>query len=157
MERQASTTMGALATERTSGAGKHLFLYDGVCGLCNRVNRFVLRYDSAGQFDFASLQSETARSILQRFGKHAEDLDTFYVVTDYRRPSAALLSKARSALFVARTLGWPWRALTVLGLLPTPLLDFFYDLAARHRYQLFGRYDSCPLPTVEHRKRFIDV
>ena len=34
-----------------------LILYDGVCGLCNRLNRFVLERDPAGRFRFAALQS----------------------------------------------------------------------------------------------------
>ena len=30
-----------------SSAGQHLVLYDGVCGLCNRLNQFVLPRDPA--------------------------------------------------------------------------------------------------------------
>ena len=139
-----------------AGRGDHLFLYDGVCGLCNRVNRFVLRFDEQGCFDFASLQSPTARAILLRVGESVDELSTFYVVTNYRSESRTVLSKARAALFVARALGWPWRAAAIFGFLPASLLNFFYDLVARYRYRVFGRYDVCPLPTVEHRRRFID-
>lgn len=139
------------------GGGEHLFLFDGVCGLCNRVNRILLRYDTAGRFDFASLQSATGRRLQQEFGRNADELSTFYVATGYRSRSPSLLSKSRAVLFVLRTLGWPWKALTVFGILPTRLLDFFYDAIAACRYQLFGRYDTCPRPSPEHRQRFIDV
>lgn len=139
------------------GTGQHLFLYDGVCGLCNRANRFVLRHDSRAQFDFAPLQSDLARDLLQRFGRRASDLDTFFVISNYRTPAAAALSKSRAVLFLAAALGWPWRAVTIARLLPAALLDAGYDIVARHRYSVFGHYDSCPLPSVEHRKRFIDV
>jgi len=27
---------------------------------------------------------------------------------------------------------------------------------ARTRYRLFGRYDTCPLPDLRHRARFLD-
>jgi predicted DCC family thiol-disulfide oxidoreductase YuxK len=120
------------------------------------VNRFVLRFDAAGQFDFAPLQSPTARSILQRAGKNPEALNTFYVAAHYRSGKPAILSKARGALFVLNSLGWPWRAAALLGVVPTCLLDFLYDFVARHRYQLFGRYDTCPLPSPEQHSRFID-
>jgi len=74
---------------------QHLVLYDGVCGLCNRLNGFLLPRDRDGVFAFASLQSATGRSLLSQFGKDAAGLSTFYVVTNYRSDSTALLSKSR--------------------------------------------------------------
>jgi predicted DCC family thiol-disulfide oxidoreductase YuxK len=146
-------------SERTATAqrGEHLLLYDGICGLCNRVVRFVLTRDRRRLFDFASLQSATGRSIAERAGRNPDDLNTLYVVANYRTDSPRLLSKSRAALFVVRTLGGIWPALSTVGVLPTPLLDFFYDLTARIRYRVFGRYNSCPLPAPEHRPRFIDL
>jgi predicted DCC family thiol-disulfide oxidoreductase YuxK len=141
----------------SSGRGAHLVLYDGVCGLCNRLNRFVLKRDSRGVFDFASLQSATGRDILQRFGKDARDLDTVYVLADYHSPNPRLVSRAAAVLFVLRTIGGPWRVLTLLGVLPKALLDAGYDLVARWRYKVFGQYRTCPLPSPADRKRFIDV
>ena len=70
-----------------------MVLYDGVCALCNRLNNFVLPRDNRGVFDFASLQSAMGRSALQRFGRNPDDLNTFYLVTNYRSESSALLSK----------------------------------------------------------------
>lgn len=140
-----------------SSRGQHLFLYDGVCGLCNRVNQFVLGRDAGAHFDFASLQSPTARAIVTKLGRDPDTLDTFYVVKNYRTASPELLSKARGAIFVLEMMGGIWRAAAAARILPAPLLDFFYDQVARYRYRIFGRYDSCPLPTAEHRRRFIDV
>ena len=139
------------------GRGQHLILYDGVCGLCNRVNQFVLRRDTRADFDFASLQSPTGRSVLRQFGRDAETLTTFYIVTDYRSDSPTLLSKGRAALFVMQALnvGGIWRQ--ILGRLPHISLDFGYELIARNRYRLFGRMNGCLLPPVEFRERFIDV
>jgi predicted DCC family thiol-disulfide oxidoreductase YuxK len=137
--------------------GEHLVLYDGVCGLCNRLNNFVLPRDNRGVFDFASLQSVVGRSALQRFGKNADDLNTFYLVTNYRTESPVLLSKVSAALFVMRKLGAPWRCLGLFGVFPSALLDRVYDLTARYRYRLFGRYESCLMPSAEYKKRFIDL
>ena len=137
--------------------GEHLVLYDGVCGLCNRLNQFVLERDRSAVFDFASLQSAAGRSVLQRFGRNPDDLDTFYVVTDYRAGSPALLSKARAALFVIKTIGGWWTWLRTFAVFPDAWLDRGYDLIARHRYRLFGRYDSCLMPTANFKARFIDV
>jgi predicted DCC family thiol-disulfide oxidoreductase YuxK len=140
-----------------SSEGEHLVLYDGVCGLCNRLNNFVLPRDNLGVFDFASLQSAVGRSALRRFGRNPEDLNTFYLVTNYRSESPALLSKACAALFVMKKLGTPWRWLGLFGVFPTALLDRVYDLTARYRYRLFGRCESCLMPSAEYKKRFIDL
>jgi predicted DCC family thiol-disulfide oxidoreductase YuxK len=128
-----------------------------VCGLCNRLNNFVLPRDTRTVFDFASLQSAVGRSTLARFGRNPEDLNTFYIVTNYRSESPALLSKASAALFVMKKLGDPWRWLGLFGVFPNTLLDRAYDLTARYRYHLFGRYETCLMPSAEYRKRFIDL
>ncbi len=151
-------TMAAPHQQAPASGARHLVLYDGVCGLCNRLNQFLLPRDPTAQFAFASLQSETARSILSRFGKTTEELSTFYVVADFRSDTPRLLARSRAALFVVKTLGGVWRwAGLLLSVLPVPLLDLAYDAIARNRYRLFGRYDSCLAPTPEYRQRFLDV
>ena len=138
-------------------SGRHLILYDGVCGLCNRLNRFVLERDAVAVFQFASLQSRLGQSILRGYGRDPDKLETLYVVVNYGSESAVLLSKSRAALFVLKTLGGPWRLAASLGVLPHRLLDWAYDLVARHRYRVFGRYENCLMPGPEYETRFIDV
>ncbi|MGD0868549.1 MAG: DCC1-like thiol-disulfide oxidoreductase family protein [Bryobacteraceae bacterium] len=137
-------------------AGRHLILYDAVCGLCDRLVRFVLPRDHREVFHFASLQSKCGQSLVRQFGRDPDCLDTFYVVSDYRSASPALLCRARAALFVAKALGGPWRALAVLGVLPDGLLNPAYHLVARHRYRLFGRREGCLMPPAQYQRRFID-
>ena len=135
--------------------GDHLILCDGVCGRCNRLNRVVL-HDTRAVFAFASLQSTTGQSVLQRFGRDIDNLTTFYVVTNYRSQSPVLLSKAGAATFVLKALGvgGPW--VRALRMFPTALLDLGYDLVALNRYRFFGRSESCLMLSAEFRKRFID-
>jgi predicted DCC family thiol-disulfide oxidoreductase YuxK len=140
-----------------SPVGRHLVLYDGVCGLCNRLNAFVLKRDIKGLFAFASLQSQTGRSFLQRFGRSSDALDTMYVVVDYRSQTPVLLAKSNAALFMAATAGGGWRWLGFLRFLPVWFRDLVYDLIARNRYRVFGKYETCLLPTPEYRRRFIDA
>jgi predicted DCC family thiol-disulfide oxidoreductase YuxK len=49
---------------------------------------------------------------------------------------------------------WPWVA-TGLRWIPLPLRDSGYRLVARWRYRLWGRLESCPVPTPEQRERFL--
>lgn len=136
---------------------RHLVLFDGVCGLCNRGVRFVLPRDRAPVFDFASLQSATGRSWLTRFGRDPDALDTFVVITDYHGDTPGIRVRSDAALFVTGALGQPWRTMAVFRLVPRAIRDFAYDLIARRRYRLFGRYDTCPLPAPDERQRFIDL
>ena len=132
-------------------------LYDGVCGLCNGLVRFVLPRDRAGRFRFAALQSPAAHAILARHGQDAAALDTVYVAVPDPRGGERLLAKSRAVLHLLRGLGAPWSAAVLAAPLPTRLLDAGYDLVARHRYRIFGRSEACPLPRPEWRDRFLDA
>ena len=138
------------------GRGEHLVLYDGDCGLCSRVCRMILKYDKVARFDFASLQSQVGRSVLQPLGADADRLDTLYVVVHYREPAPRLLSKGRAALFVGSGLGWPWKLVRVCAVLPAAILDAIYDLVVHYRHLLFGHHDVCASPPPHQRERFLD-
>ena len=140
----------------TEGAGQHLILYDGVCGLCNRWLRHILPRDPIGLFHFASLQSDAGRSLLQQYGRNPDLLDTIYVFVDFKSPSPEILSRARAALFVLGRLDSPWRLLALFRVLPTFVLDAGYAIIARNRYRLFGKSDYCQAPPANQRDRFID-
>ena len=137
--------------------GRHLVLYDGVCGLCNRLIESILERDRRGVFHFASLQGPIAKAALAPFEKDPGALDTFYVIENYRRPPAKLRSRGRAAVFVATELGWPWSAAGVVGFLPGAILDGAYDRLARSRYGVFGQLEHCLVPDPKYRDRFPDI
>ena len=157
-----------------------ILLYDGVCGLCNRLVQFVLRRDPAGVVRFAALQSELATRILTRHGADARDLDTVYVVVNCSLADEHLLSRSDAVVFILQHLGSAelrsarpglrpgptqatptpgslfWRPSGVLlQVVPRALREWGYRLIARNRYRIFGRYDTCPMPTEETRSRFL--
>lgn len=134
-----------------------ILLYDGVCGLCNRTVQFVLRCDREKKFRFARLQSEYGARLLSENGVDASDLNSFYIVV-FQEEGEVLLKRSDAVLFVMEKLPaiWPMVA-RVLRLIPHPIRDWGYRLIARSRYQLFGRYETCPLPSESDRERFIEV
>lgn len=138
-------------------AGSHLVLFDGTCGLCTSFVGFVLSRDRVGVFHFASLASPTGRSVAARLGGDADYSSTMHVVADHATSHARHLTRGPAALFVAGTLGWPWKALTLFGALPTTWLNRLYDVVARHRHRLLGRRERCLLPRPEWRGRFVDL
>ena len=136
--------------------GAHLVLYDGVCGLCSRLVQFLLAHDRRAVFNFASLLSATGQAIVEQGGGDVHQLTTFYVFANYRTPDARLLRKSDAALFVAAEFGWPWRMVRFLRFFPKAFLDGVYDVVARSRYRVFGRYEQCRMPPAEFRSRFVD-
>ena len=134
-----------------------IILYDGVCGLCNRLVQFVLRHDSQDRFRFAALQSGFAGQVLRRHGAAPDNLDTMYVVFDHGLPEERLESRSDAAVALLRELGGRWAALgAVLQGLPAWLRNWGYKLVARNRYLVFGKYDSCPIPSEKDRHKFLD-
>lgn len=95
---------------------------------------------------FASLQGRSAREILG----HVE-LDT---IVYYRK--SQLLTKSDAALALCLELSMPWRALLIFKIVPKVVRDKMYDFIAKHRYQLFGKKETCRLPGEQERSRFLD-
>lgn len=132
-----------------------IVLYDGVCGLCNRLVRLILRRDPGGTFRFAPLQGEFARAALARHAPERELLETMYVVVAPGTPAERLLSHSDAAVFILDRIRGPLRAARWLRLLPRFLRDALYRALARHRYRLFGKYQACPLPEPQWKERFL--
>jgi predicted DCC family thiol-disulfide oxidoreductase YuxK len=130
-------------------SAKSLLLFDGVCNVCNASVLFIVDRDPREHFQFASLQSELGARTLREHGLPM-DLDTVVLIEGgkaYVRSSAALR--------VARRLRWPWPLLYALVLVPRGLRDVLYNAFASRRYALFGKSDSCRVPTPELRRRML--
>ena len=145
-------------TERPSiSEGQSLILYDGVCGLCNRVVRFLMRRDGKNRLRFAALQSKLAQQVLARHQEQAGGMDTVLLVRDYEKPSEQLLMRSEAAIEAARMLGGMWTLCAALYALPRLVRDAGYDLIARRRYRMFGKFEACPLPDLSVQHKFLDV
>ena len=135
-----------------------LILYDGVCGLCNRLVQFLLKHDKQGRLRFASLQSDFAARVLQRHGIDPKDLDTVQVIENYEQPGERVLQRSDAILRAGRELTGFWSvSATVAKVIPRALRDVIYRFVARNRYRVFGKYDTCMLPEPNQRSRFLDV
>jgi predicted DCC family thiol-disulfide oxidoreductase YuxK len=149
----------------TYGAQSHMaddssnpiLLYDGVCGLCDRVVQFVLKRDTRGKFRFAALQSEFAARVLRRHDVKQEELDTVYMVLDFGLPGERLTARSDAAICILRELGGFWGVMAgLMRMVPRALRDWGYNRVARNRYRVFGEYETCMLPEERYRERFLD-
>ena len=140
-----------------SGANP-IILYDGVCGLCNRLVQFLLKHDREGRLRFASLQSDFAAKVLGRHGIDPKDLDTVHVVVNYDQPDERVLQRSDAILRAGRELGGFYGASSSIArVVPRGLRDIVYKLVATNRYRVFGKYDTCMLPDPGQRSRFLDL
>jgi predicted DCC family thiol-disulfide oxidoreductase YuxK len=136
--------------------GLHLVLYDGACGLCGRLLQFLLQHDDRGVFSFAAFQGHVGQSLVERSGGNPGELTSFYVVAHYQTAASRVFTRSDAALFVAGVLGWPWKAAQLMRFVPRGIRDRAYDVVARSRYRVVGRYDRCLVPRPDFRNRFFD-
>lgn len=128
-----------------------VIVFDGVCLLCSRWVRFVLRHDRSGRIRFASMQSANGRALLERFGLDPDDpLSLLYIVDGHG------FHDSDAILRVLASFGGAWRLTAVFRLLPRALRDVLYRWLARNRYRWFGRSDQCFVPAPDQAARFLD-
>ncbi|WP_405123949.1 thiol-disulfide oxidoreductase DCC family protein [Pseudomonas sp. M20] len=130
--------------------GESVVLFDGVCKLCNGWARFLIRHDHQHRVRLAAVQSPEGQELLAWAGLPIDQFDTMAVIRDrhYWERSDAFFE-------VIRQLPARWQPLQLLRVFPRSLRDWAYDRIALNRYRLFGKYDTCLLPTPDHEQRFL--
>lgn len=127
-----------------------ILLFDGVCNLCNGIVQFTIKRDPHAKFKFASLQSESGQILLQQFGLPTNDFNSFvYIKGDN------YFLKSSAGLHVLKDLGGPWKLLYAFIVVPKPIRDFVYNIIAKMRYKVFGKQETCMIPTSDLKQRFL--
>jgi predicted DCC family thiol-disulfide oxidoreductase YuxK len=125
-----------------------VIFFDGHCGLCNGFVDFMMKVDPKGIFKFSPLQSEFARQNLP--AEDIQELKSVVVLID-----GQILRKSEGVIAALQELGGVWSLTKTLNVLPSFIRNKGYDLVAANRYKIFGKKDSCRLPTQAERERFI--
>ena len=128
-----------------------LILFDGICHLCTWSTIFAIKRDPRKHFKFASLQSPLGQQLLKQFGWPYEDFKTFVLVIEDGH-----YTKSTAILKVVEKLKQPWPIIYALIIIPRPIRDWVYDYIARNRYRLFGKRETCLVPTADSMGRFIE-
>ncbi len=130
--------------------GETVVLFDGVCKLCNGWARFLIRHDHSRRVRLAAVQSPEGQALLAWAGLPLDEFDTLAVIRDRH-----YWLRSEAVFEIIGQLPAAWRLLGLLRGVPRALRDWAYDRVARNRYRLFGKYDSCLLPTADHEQRFL--
>jgi len=128
----------------------NLILFDGVCNLCDGFVQFVIRHDKNKVYTFGSLQSAKAQVILSQHKVEA-NLSSVILVNNGR-----VYTESGAALNIIKKLNFPISLLYVFIIIPPFIRNFVYKLIAKNRYKMFGKKDSCMIPTPELKSRFIN-
>ncbi len=128
----------------------HLILFDGVCNLCNGLVKFIIRRDRQGKIKFSALQSSFGQSFLENFKPDPIKINTVIYVSERR-----IFYKSLAILHLLKDLGGIWKLSYGFIIIPAFLRDFIYDLIASTRYRIFGKKDSCMIPTDDVKWRFL--
>ena len=128
---------------------KKIVFFDGLCHLCDGFVQFCIKHQGEEKIYFASLQGETAKKLLKP--DQIQQPETIIFLSGGRT-----YTKAHAVNLILRELsGWPL-FLSFLFFLPAYWMNPIYDLIAKNRYKLFGKRDSCRLPTSDERGLLLD-
>jgi predicted DCC family thiol-disulfide oxidoreductase YuxK len=140
--------------------GKLLVIFDGRCGFCNGLVRWLLRRDRLNRLRFVSSDSPKVAALLARHGIDAAtatgNSGTVLAVQRLDSPAESVLIRSNAILALLRQLPQPWPVIgAIFRLIPRPVRDLGYRLVARFRYRIWGRLDACPIPTAAERNHFL--
>ena len=118
--------------------------------MCNSWVRRIIHLDDSKLFKFAALEGETAKEMLTPILPEYIKEDTIIYYEDGR-----IYLRSTAALRIGKALGPPYSLGTVFDFVPLSIRDGVYRWVANRRYKYGERYDSCPVPPVEWRDRFL--
>jgi predicted DCC family thiol-disulfide oxidoreductase YuxK len=126
-----------------------VIFFDGVCGFCNRFVDFVMWADSSAEIFFSPVQGKTAVEFSLQQNKPPREWKIAYV------DEKGVYEGADAVLLVLGRLGGIWKLSALFIHLPRSLKDCFYGVISRNRYRIFGKRDTCRVPSPEERERFL--
>lgn len=143
--------MDRLDHETLAKLPQRLVVYDGICVMCSGSVKWLAARDPAARFRFTTAQSPLGQALLGAHGLKTQEFDSNLVLID-----RVAYTRLDSVIAVGSELGWPWRAVRLLRILPARCQDWLYDVIAANRYALFGRRDVCDIPSSGFRERIVE-
>lgn len=123
--------------------------YDGECAFCSRSIRLLSSLDERDVIRFTTLQSDRGKRL--EATSNAGHLSGLVIEADGK-----VLTRFPAVLALLTSLGGMWRAAAwCAALVPKSLGNTLYDFFATHRYQWFGRTQTCGLPSADLRAKFL--
>lgn len=132
-------------------SNKKIVFSDGVCNLCNSSVDLILKMNSKQNLYFASLQSDFAKDFFERFNFENKNLRSIIFYSEGK-----LYFKSTAVLKICKELNGIYFYFSFLEILPECLRDYFYEAIAKRRYRIFGKQETCRIPTENEISRFLE-
>lgn len=126
-----------------------IWVFDSQCVLCDGGVQYTLKNERAASIKFVSIQSGEGRDLAAKYDIDPDDPTTFLFIEN-----GQALQKSDAIIALSRHLKGPARLVALVKPVPKGLRDFAYGFIARNRYRMFGRKDTCIIPSAETRHRF---
>jgi len=133
-----------------------VLLFDGECGLCQRLVRHLLRLDQRQILRFAPLQGPTAQGFLRGHGLPADAFETLVFVPDWARRDANDFALRTDGVIAALRAAGGIRRAALLARCPQAWRDVAYRFVAQFRHRFFGPWRAGLRPRPEWAERFLD-
>ena len=123
---------------------------DGECVLCMTGARLLDRLDRGGTIRICTTQSPLGRAVLAHYGQSPDDPDTWLFLQD-----GVAYGSLEAMIRIGSVVGGIGHLMQVFRILPKGAQDWLYRRIARNRYWVFGRRETCEMPTPGLRARVI--
>ncbi len=133
-----------------TSTNSYIILFDGICNFCNYWVDFIIKRDKDKTLKFATLQSDAGKKIANQFMIENKNIDSIIFIKGRN-----YFARSDAVLEIAKELKSVWKILYLLKVIPRHLRNFIYDLIAKYRYAIFGKRNSCRVPSSEEISRFI--
>jgi predicted DCC family thiol-disulfide oxidoreductase YuxK len=111
----------------------------------------VIQHDKKDVFRFVAIQSELGEQILKHIGINPMNIDSVILY----EPGIAYYYKSDAALQIAKNLGGFFHFGTFFRIIPTGISNKLYDYIAKNRYKWYGKKETCLIPTLELKSKFL--
>ncbi|HVZ24405.1 MAG TPA: DUF393 domain-containing protein [Sediminibacterium sp.] len=129
-----------------------VIFFDGVCNLCTRSVKWIIRRDPLAKFRFASLQSAAGTAFLQQHALLSGQYNSLILLEKNR-----IYLRSTAALRITGKLSGAWPLLQVFLIIPPFIRNAVYDWIARNRYRWFGKQETCWVADASLSDRFLDA
>ena len=126
-------------------------LFDGVCNFCNYWVNFAIKRDPKKKLRFTPLQGNIAKTLLTQHGIATTNMNTVIFIENGK-----VYTQSSAALRIAKKLSGGWKLFYGLMIIPKLLRDSVYNIIAKNRYKLYGKKETCMIPTQDLKDRFLD-
>jgi predicted DCC family thiol-disulfide oxidoreductase YuxK len=135
---------------QNSSEKKSIILFDGMCNFCNTSVNKIIKYDKKNVFKFAAIQSDAGKKLLIELSIDILKIDSILLIENN-----TLFTKSTAVLKIAKQLSGLYKLSYSFIIIPLFIRDTIYDFIAKNRYKWFGKKESCMIPSIEVREKFL--